>query len=64
MASSNHDDIKNFMRQAAVGDSMPVGKKMVYNKVTRKWEVISGNERPGDSVPQVSVEDMRAFTHA
>jgi hypothetical protein len=55
MASSNHDDIKNFMKQAAVGDSMPVA---------RKWEVISGNERPGDSVPEVTVEDMQAFNHA
>ncbi len=64
MASSNRDDIKTFMKQAAVGDSMPVGKKMVFNKVTRKWEVISGNERPGDFNPKVGPDDMLAFNDA
>jgi hypothetical protein len=42
---------------------MPPGKQMVFNPRTGKFEVLSGTERPGDTVPQVSAQDMRAFVH-
>jgi len=60
MATDSHDEIKNFLSQAASGN-MPPGKQMVFNPRTGKFEVLSGHERPGDTVPQVDAQDMRAF---
>lgn len=60
MASDKHQDIRAFLEKAATG-RMPAGQKMVLNTRTGKWEVRSGAERPGDNVPQVDTEDMKAF---
>jgi len=60
MASDSHDEIKRFLSQAASGD-MPPGKQMVFNPATGKFEVLSGQERPGDTIPQMTSQDMRAF---
>ncbi|MCG5218231.1 hypothetical protein [Streptosporangium sp. KLBMP 9127] len=60
MASDRHEDIRDFLQQAAKG-SMPTGKRMVFNVTTGKWEVRSNSERPGDTLQQIDPEDMRAF---
>jgi hypothetical protein len=60
MASDNHNDIKQFLEQSASG-RMPTGKRMVFNTRTGKFEVRTSNERPGDDVPNVEAQDMRAF---
>jgi len=44
---------------------MPSGKYLVFNPKTGKFEVRrSGDVRPGDIVPTVDAEDMKAFAHA
>ncbi len=63
MASDSHDEIKRFLSQAAASGNMPSGKRMIFNRVTGKFEVVSGQERPGDTVPQMTPQDMRAFGH-
>lgn len=60
MASDSHEEIKRFLSQVSSG-SMPSGKQLVFNPRTGKFEVLSGHERPGDTVPQMSATDMRAF---
>lgn len=60
MSSDSHDDIRDFLEQAAAGD-IPSGRRLVFNPATGKFEVRSSTEQPADVVPQVSAEDMRAF---
>ena len=60
MASDSHEDIKRFLSQAASG-TMPAGKRLVFDAATGKFVVVSEHERPGDTVPQMSAQDMRAF---
>jgi hypothetical protein len=59
--SDRHDDIKQFLSESASG-TMPSGKHMVFNTQTGKFEVRSRNERPGDIVPTMDAQDMKAFT--
>ncbi|MBT2232986.1 hypothetical protein [Nonomuraea sp. NEAU-A123] len=64
MATDKHNDIRAFMEQMkASGGNPPSGKRMVLNPQTGKFEVRSVGDRPGDQIPHVSAEDMKAFTH-
>jgi hypothetical protein len=60
MVSDKHEEIRQFMAQAA-GGNMPAGKKLIFNSRTGKFEVRSSSERPGDDIPQVDASDMTAF---
>lgn len=62
MATDKHNDIRSFLEQAAAGN-VPPGKRMVFNPATGKFEVRAAGERPGDHVPQIDAEDMKAFVH-
>ncbi|REE96925.1 hypothetical protein [Thermomonospora umbrina] len=61
MASDKHSDLRAFMEQMRQSGSPPPGKRMVLNPQTGKFEIQSTDEQLGDQVPQIDVEDMRAF---
>ncbi|WP_338760928.1 hypothetical protein V7968_32675 [Nocardia vulneris] len=62
MSSDKHNDLRAFMEQTRAQGRPPAGKRMVLNPVTGKFEVQSVGDRPGDNIPQVDAEDMKAFS--
>lgn len=61
MATDKHNDLRAFMEQTKAQGAPPAGKRMVLNPVTGKFEVQSVGDRSRDNIPQVDVEDMKAF---
>ncbi|WP_157407789.1 hypothetical protein [Actinomadura atramentaria] len=64
MASDRHADIRDFLEETNRTGAPPAGKRMVLNPRTGKFEVQSAGERSADQIPEMDVEDMKAFGDA
>jgi hypothetical protein len=59
MGFSGHDDIARFMEARQRGDSSR--EEMVYNPVTKKFELVDRASANADALPRVTAEDLQAF---
>ncbi len=59
--NDSHDAIRDFLDRTAKGKG-PVGKKMVLNPQTGKFEVVSAHQVAAGDTAEFTAEDMRSFT--
>jgi hypothetical protein len=60
MSTTDHKAIRDYLMREAQG-SGNVGKKMVLNPHTGKFEVASTYEADSRDVANITAEDMRSF---
>lgn len=60
MRDNSHDAIRDFLERTARGEGS-LGKKMVLNPQTGKFEVVSAYEAHAGDAAEVTAEDMRSF---
>jgi len=60
MASSDHKEIRDYLMRESQG-SGNIGKKMVLNPRTGKFEVAGIFEAGRGEVAEITAEDMRSF---
>ena len=57
---TDHKSIREFMSRESSGKGN-AGRKMKYDPKSKRFVVVSENDKDGDNLPEVPPEDLQSF---